>query len=190
MNLTLATRRRLLRAAVATDREVDYAAAFEELYQAQSGRIYGFLLYLVRDVDAAEDLTAEVFTRAWARRADLAEPDRIVPWLFRVARNLATEHYRRRRRASVLDERPVPVPSASGSPEDLLLLKERLDAVTRCLETLSDREREVIGLRFLAGLRNREIAGVMRTSEGNVAKIIHRALRRIRERLEQEGGIG
>ncbi len=62
----------------------------------------------------------------------------------------------------------------------------QLAEVRRLLADLSDREREAIGLRFVAGLRNGEIALVLGTSEGNVAKILHRALRKLRERLPKE----
>jgi RNA polymerase sigma factor (sigma-70 family) len=65
--------------------------------------------------------------------------------------------------------------------------RERLALLRRCLTDLSERERDVIGLRFIAQLRHREIASLVRTSEGNVAKILHRTLRTLRDRLAAEG---
>jgi RNA polymerase sigma factor (sigma-70 family) len=82
---------------------------------------------------------------------------------------------------------PVARHPTATSPEEGVLLSERLATLERCLGDLGEREREVLGLRFVAGLRNGEIAAVIGTSEGNVAKIVHRTLRALRGRLTAEG---
>src|SRR5206468_5516268 len=72
-------------------------------------------------------------------------------------------------------------------PETAAVASERLAALGRSMTDLSEREREVIGLRFIARLRHRQIASLVGTSEGNVAKILHRALQKLRDRLATEG---
>jgi len=161
------------------------AESFAELYQQQFRRVYAFLRYRLDDAQLAEDLAAEVFARAWASLRDPRQADSSIAWLFTTARRLVADHYRRQRPLLPIEEAP-PRPAAAV-PEAQLLAGERLALVLRHLAALGEREREVVGLRFLAGLRNRQIAQVLGMSEGNVAKIIHRALAKVRERLQEEG---
>ncbi len=160
--------------------------AFADLYRAHGRRVYAFVRYRVGDGALAEDLTAEVFARAWARRGQLRSPEATVAWLFATARNLVTDHRRRRPDPLPLGALPPEAHPLAGSPEPGAVLAAQLAEVRRLLADLGDREREAIGLRFVAGLRNGEIALVLGTSEGNVAKILHRALRKLRERLPKE----
>lgn len=162
------------------------AQAFADLYRQQFGRVYAFLRYRLDDTQLAEDLAAEVFGRAWARLRDPRQSDSAIAWLFTTARRLVADYYRRRRVSLPIAEAPSAGPAAA-SPEASLLASERLALALRCLASLNEREREIVGLRFVGGLRNRQIAQVLGIREGNVAKIIHRALARVRERLQEEG---
>jgi RNA polymerase sigma-70 factor, ECF subfamily len=159
---------------------------FAALYEAQFDRVYAFARFRTADEAAAEDIAAEAFARAWSKLRDPADVDAATAWLFTTARRLLVDHYRR------LSTQPVGSMSesahpSSSSPERAALSSERLAMLARCLTSLTDREREIIGLRFIARLRNREIGSLVRTSEGNVAKILHRALRKLRDRLTAEG---
>lgn len=160
--------------------------AFAKLYEAQFGRVYAYAHFRTSDPATAEDIAAEVFMRAWSQLPDLDDPSAAAAWLFTTGRRLVVDHYRRRR--------PHDLASIGGSahlespsPETIVLARERLAVLASCLQDLSDRERDVIGLRFVARLRNREIARLVRTSEGNVAKIVHRALRKVRDRMTADG---
>ncbi len=161
------------------------AQAFAALYHLQFGRVYAFLRYRLDDTQLAEDLAAEVFARAWAGLRDPRQLDSSIAWLFTTARRLVADHYRNRR-AFLAEQAPSARPETPSS-EAQLLADERLALVMHCLAALGEREREIVGLCFVAGLRNRQIAQVLNISEGNVAKIIHRALARVRERLQEEG---
>jgi RNA polymerase sigma-70 factor, ECF subfamily len=159
---------------------------FAALYEAQFNRVYGFVHFRTGDEAVAEDIAAEVFARAWSRLRDPGEPDAAAAWLFTTARRLVVDHYRRvpMQALGSVDESAHP---SGRSPEASAVSNERLAILGRCLTDLSDRERDVIGLRFIARLRNRAIASLVHTSEGNVAKILHRALRKLRDRLATEG---
>jgi RNA polymerase sigma factor (sigma-70 family) len=161
-----------------------HAQVFTALYQEHYRRVHNYLCYQVGDADLAEDLAAEVFARAWRRLPDLRKPESAAAWLFVIARNLVVD---RRRRATPLPE-PLPdeIPDCDGHPESRLLAVEQRVLLRECLAELNDREREIVGLRFVAGLQNRQIAPIIGTSEGNVAKILHRALAKVRERLHEE----
>ena len=165
-------------------------AAFVELYRQHWQRVYGFLRYRSNDQALAEDLTAEVFARAWASWTTRGQPptdEAAQAWLFITARNLATDHFRRRRSTYPLDSVPVLLHPTSDSPECDALASDTQGRIERCLAGLGEREREIVGLRLVAGLRNGAIAEIAKTSEGNVAKIIHRALRKVRLCLTEEG---
>lgn len=166
----------------ASPREVTFGA----LYEAQFDRVYAFVRFRTNDKGAAEDITSEVFARAWSKLRDPAEHDAATAWLFTTTRRLVIDHYRLTpvRHLDLIAESADPL---VPSPEAAALSSERLGILVRCLTELSERERDVIGLRFVARLRNRKIAAVVRTSEGNVAKILHRALRKLRDRLATEG---
>jgi RNA polymerase sigma-70 factor (ECF subfamily) len=164
---------------------VDRPRAFADLYDAQFDRLYRYLRFRLDDPALAEDLVAEVFVRAWTKLERLTD-DRAVAWLFITARHLVADHYRERRGPVSLDELPPATQPTAAPPDHQVMADEEQARLLHCLATLTDREREIIALRFLAGLRHREIARAVGVSEGNVAKILHRALRKLRARLHDE----
>jgi RNA polymerase sigma-70 factor (ECF subfamily) len=107
------------------------------------------------------------------------------PWIFRIARNEIAGHYRRRRQTlslELVDEQS----SSEPTPPEVVLRREQLARLTSALATLSEREQEIIRLKFGAGLRNQEIAKVMRLRAGHVAVILYRALRKLRGQLDAD----
>ena len=136
----------------------------------------------VDDEALAQDLTAATFERALAHLDQLRSPGAFGGWLFRIARNELAQYYRRRRAHVPLEavaDRPdgaLPVEAQVGRSEDLA----RLLAAVR---TLSEREQEIIGLKFLGGLNNRQIGQVMDLRAGHVAVILYRAIRQLRDLL-------
>jgi len=164
-------------------------APFAALYEARFDRVYAFAYFRTGDVATAEDIAAEVFTRAWSNLRDPSDVNAAAAWLFTTTRRLVVDHYRRPRTHDLASIEESAHPSGH-SPEVAAVTSERLATLTRCLTDLSDRERDVIGLRFVARLRNREIGSLVRTSEGNVAKILHRTLKKLRDRLAAEGYTG
>lgn len=156
---------------------------FERVYEEHVWRVYGFLAYRMRDRHAAEDLTQATFERAlraWsrydARRASEST------WLLTIARNLLIDHHRRDRsdRLEQLDERFAP--TVDGPEERLLASPELVEA----LAELSDRDREVVALRFGGDLNGPEIAALLGLSLANVQQILSRSLRKLRATLEPE----
>jgi RNA polymerase sigma-70 factor (ECF subfamily) len=163
------------------------AAAFTELYESTARRLFAFLRFRLGDAELAEELTAETFARAWDRLKDWRDADSAKAWLFRTARNLSHDQYRRHDRAVWLEALVESIESDSRSLEDLAIRRELFQALARSLHVLGDRDRAVIELRYVAGLRNQEIARAIGTSDGNVAKIVHRSLRKLRVELSGSG---
>jgi RNA polymerase sigma-70 factor (ECF subfamily) len=156
--------------------------AFGELYRRHFERVYRYVAFQVRSEVEAEDLTADVFLRAY--RAIGGYQSRGVPfsaWLFRIARNSVIDFWRRRRPMAPLES--VVGASAEVSHDDALeraLLKEE---IATAMARLTDAQRQVLALRFGAGLASAEVARIMKRSEGAVKALQHAGLDTLRRQL-------
>jgi RNA polymerase sigma-70 factor, ECF subfamily len=163
--------------AVATPREA--GLDFERLYRSSRDDVYAYAAGLLRDRAAAEDVTAAAFERAYRKRSRFdAERGSARAWLFGIARNAALDELRRRGRQAELSVDPVDaasVPDMGDQPSELRLL---LDGA---LSKLEARERELIALKFFAGLSNAEIGRVIGTSPSNAGTKLHRTMDKLRE---------
>jgi RNA polymerase sigma-70 factor (ECF subfamily) len=162
------------------------AARVARLYSELFPAVYGFVRFRVGDTHLAEDLTAVVFERALAKLASVRDPDRVRAWLFTIARNVVTDERRRRRPATSLDVADALQHLWVDSPETAALDRDEWRRLVGYLAELDDREREVLGLRFAAGLTNREAGEVVRLTEAHVAQIVHRAVVKLRRRFGHE----
>jgi RNA polymerase sigma-70 factor (ECF subfamily) len=154
------------------------AASFEVLYRETVDDLYAYVATLVRDRGAAEDVVAATFERAY-RRMGSYDPRRGShrQWLFGIARNGALDELRRRKRSAALHADPAADEPAFADGADPV----RRAAVRAALAGLDARDRELIALKYLAGLDNGEIAGVLGISPSNAGTRLHRAIDRLRE---------
>ena len=153
---------------------------FEELYRSSRDDLYAYAAALLRDRGAAEEVTAAAFERAYRRRRTF-NPRRGSPraWLFGIARNAALDELRRRRRVAELAADPEDV--EGSAPEENAERAAAWAAVRVALGGLEPRERELIALKFFAGLSNRELARVLGVSESNAGTLLHRAVTKLRK---------
>jgi RNA polymerase sigma-70 factor, ECF subfamily len=154
--------------------------AFERLYRSSRDDVYAYVATMVRDRGLAEDVTATAFERAYRKRSRF-DPDRGEPraWLFGIARNAALDELRRRGRQAELAAEPADLDSVAGAGP-----AERSEArviLAGALQTLGARERELVALKFFAGLTNPEIARVLGISESNAGTKLHRVISKLRE---------
>lgn len=160
-------------------------ADFEALYRAELPRIYNFFRYRVGDGQLAEDLTSETFEKAWRNREryrrDLAA---FSTWLFTIAQRVAVDHLRKQRPAISLDE----VVHISTEEDIEALAQKRADfkRLSALLARLADRDRELVALKYGAGLTNRTIAGLTGLTESHVGVLLHRALQTLRADWEAQ----
>ncbi len=158
------------------------ALDFDALYRAARDDVFAYVATLLHDRGAAEDVTALAFERAFRKRAKFdARRGSQRTWLFGIARNAALDELRKRRRTATLAAEPV---SEAAGPEDEAELALRRAAVRTALAALPAREREVIALKFHAGLDNAELAAVLEISVSNAGTRLHRALTTLREALD------
>jgi len=161
-----------------------HAEGFAELYERTFPRVYAYVASLLRDRAAAEDVTSQAFERAYRKRRSY-RPARgsMDAWLFGIARNAALDELRKRKRTAALAAEPADV---VREPDEAFEHALRRAAVRTALAALDPRDRELIALKFHAGLDNAEIAGVLGVSVSNAGTRLHRALTKLREILDDQ----
>jgi RNA polymerase sigma-70 factor, ECF subfamily len=154
--------------------------SFAALYERTFPRVYAYVASLLRDRSAAEDVTAQAFERAYRKRSSY-RPRRgsMEAWLFGIARNAALDELRRRKRLATLEVDPED--TTDPGADDRAELALRRDAVRAAMATLDGRERDLLALKFSAGLSNAEIAQVLGMSESNAGTRLHRTLTKLRK---------
>ena len=154
--------------------------SFDRLYRSSRDDVYAYVASLLRDTAAAEEVTATAFERAYRKRSRF-DPQRGEQraWLFGIARNAALDELRRRDRHAELTAEPADLSGATvhGTAE----ASERRLALSAGLTGLDPRERELIALKYFAGLTNIEIATVLGITESNTGTKLHRAVTKLRE---------
>lgn len=158
-------------------------AAFEELYRSSRDDVFAYVSGLLRDRSAAEDVTATAFERAYRRASSFnASRGSRRAWLFGIARNAALDELRRRKRLTELTDEPVAdVVPADEAAETAM----RRAALRQAMEKLSARERELIALKFFAGLTTAEIASVISVGERAAAMRVHRTIEKLRRACDE-----
>ena len=155
--------------------EVDWDA----VYASHLPRVYNYFRFRFRSDADAEDLTARTFEKAWRKRTryrrDLAG---FATWLFRIAHNVGVDHLRARRDHLPIDAAGDTV--CEGTPETDAERASDLARLAKLTARLSERDRELIALKYGAGINNRLIARLTGLSESNVGTILHRAVETLR----------
>jgi RNA polymerase sigma factor (sigma-70 family) len=164
-----------------TARSAEAWERFEALYRSCRDDLFAYAATLLRDPAAAEDVIALAFERAYRRRRTFdRQRGEERAWLFGIARNAALDELRRRRRLAQLSADPAEPetePAALDGPEVTL----RRTAVRAAVAKLSAREREIVALKFHAGLSNVEIARVLGVTESNAGTFLYRTLGKLRK---------
>src|SRR6267143_6569907 len=151
--------------------------ALEELYLIHFDRIYSYLHMSVGNRHDAEDLTTQVFVKMlesigkfrW-RSAPLSA------WLFRIAHNLAMDHFRASRRWQPAEEVPEPEGESEPSAEAAALQSIGRQSMLELIEDLSTEQQQVLTLKFVFNMPNAEVATVLGKTEGAIKSLQHRAL--------------
>ncbi|MGZ3440710.1 MAG: RNA polymerase sigma factor [Polyangia bacterium] len=163
---------------------------FRGVYDAHARSVRRFLGDLLRDDASADEATQETFVRAHARLATLREGDKVLPWLFGIARNVFYEELRVRRRhlRSIDEEERDQEPDRGPSPEGMLLGAEADEKLKEALAELGDERRQALVMRIDHGLDYDQIAEVMGWPLSKVKNEIHRARLVLRTRLSKYVG--
>jgi RNA polymerase sigma-70 factor (ECF subfamily) len=160
-----------------------HAPSYEEVYSACKDDVYRFCLLQTGNPARAEELAAEALFRAF-RAYDRAptDPARIQAWLFRIARNVVINDWRRRRNRDRLIQILGRTRTPDADAEAVAMRQQELAGVLTRLAQLKPRDRLILSLRFGSELTTRELAGVLGMSESSTTMALHRALQRFRKR--------
>ncbi len=177
----MTNQRRVLEKSIPFTTKVDWEAA----YQADLPRLYNFFRYRVGDDRVAEDLTAETFEKAWRNRQryqhNLAT---FSTWLFTIAKHVAVDHFRKQPGEVPLDR------ELNAATDETLdgLIQQRSDyeRLSILLARLNGPRRELVALKYGAGLTNRSIASVSGITESNVGTILYRITQQLRAAWEED----
>ena len=161
--------------------------ALEELYLIHFDRIYGYLHVSVGNKHDAEDLTTQTFLKMiesinkfrWQSAPFSA-------WLFRIAHNLAMDHFRARRRWQPEENMPEPHGSEAPSAELEAMQSIGHQSMLELIESLSPEQQQVLTLKFVFNFANADVAAILGKTEGAIKSLQHRALASLQKQIAQE----
>jgi RNA polymerase sigma-70 factor (ECF subfamily) len=162
----------------------DGQGAFATLYRRYLTPVYRYFYARTGDVQQAEDLAAQTFVSALEGLPRYRERGTFAGWLFTIAARRLADHFRRQP-AAPMDE-PADLPNPDPPPEALVEQAERMTRLARAVQALSPGRAQAVTLHFFGGLSLSETARVMGRSQVAVKSLIHRALRDLRKRLDDE----
>jgi RNA polymerase sigma-70 factor (ECF subfamily) len=155
---------------------------FVDAYKQYYTRLFAYIYARVGNKHQAEDIVSDVFERVYRKLDSLRNRDALATWLFAIARNVIISHARKRSRETVVDHDVLSELSpATDSVESEVMHREDLDGVARAVRTFSQREQDIISLKFDAELANAQIGEIMGLTEQNVRVIIFRSIRKLRK---------
>jgi RNA polymerase sigma-70 factor (ECF subfamily) len=159
----------------------------EQLFAALESSLLSYALRLTKELSAAEDLVQEAFMKLQAQFKEVREPRR---WLYRTVHNLALNHQRQARKIIPLDpDSPDAGETADPCPlpDEQIARSEGIGLVRLTLETLDERSRELIRLKFTENLSYKEISERTGLKTGHVGYLLHHALKDMADELARNG---
>jgi len=154
--------------------------AYNLLISRWEKRVYNYLLRIVRDREAALDLSQDVFLKAYQNLRKLDDPARFAPWLFRIAHNEAFSAFRKRRADREAPETPEFAGDTIAAPPFPIELSI---AVTTALHKLPEEQREAVILKIYQGFKFEEMAEILSCPVSTVKSRLYAALDVLKEQL-------
>ena len=158
--------------------------AFGELYELYFDRIFKFIYYRVSHKEVAEDLTEDVFIKAWVNIKTVKE-NSFSGWLYQIAKNKVIDYYRQKKVTVNLEE----IQNILESDENL---SEKTNTVIeqkiflKALKQLTPEQQIIIKLKFIEDLGNAEISELISKSEGSIRVVQHRAILKLQELIKKQ----
>jgi RNA polymerase sigma-70 factor (ECF subfamily) len=162
--------------------------ALEELYLIHFDRIYSYLHVSVGNRHDAEDLTTQTFLKMLEKIGSFKwQSAPFSAWLFRIAHNLAMDHFRSRRRWQPEEEVPEPPGEEEPSAELAAMQTIGRESMLQLIENLSPEQQQVLTLKFVFNLPNAEVAAILDKTEGAIKSLQHRALASLQRQIARQG---
>ena len=163
--------------------------ALEELYLIHFDRIYSYLHVSVGNRHDAEDLTTQTFLKMLEKIGSFRwQSAPFSAWLFRIAHNLAMDHFRSRRRWQPEEEVPEQPGDEEPSAELRAMQTIGRESMLKLIDQLSPEQQQVLTLKFVFNLPNAEVAAILDKTEGAIKSLQHRALVSLQKQIAQSPG--
>ena len=160
---------------------------FVETYKQYYPRLFAYIYARVGNTHQSEDIVSDVFERVYLKLDSLRDRDALATWLFTIARNAIVSHVRKHSRETIVGHDVISELSpATDSVESEVMHREDLAGVARAVRTFSQREQDIVSLKFDAELANAQIGQIMGLTEQNVRVIIFRTIRKLRKIMAAE----
>lgn len=161
--------------------------AFSALYEAHAPRIYRYLLHRTSSPSEAEELTSRTFVQALAGLDQYRGRGEFGAWLMGIAHHLLLNWYRAKGRRPAIDslDAAIEVPSEIPGPAESLERNETIARVGAAVASLAPDRQRLIGLKYVDGHTNAEVADIMGRTEGAVKALHHRTLRELHRLLDE-----
>ncbi len=174
--------RRLVERAQQGDRE-----ALEELYLIHFDRIYSYLHMSVGNRHDAEDLTTQTFLKMLESIGKFRwQSAPFSAWLFRIAHNLAMDHFRSRRRWQPEEDVPEPIGEEEPSAELEAMQSIGRQSMMELIDKLSEEQQQVLTLKFVFNFPNADVATILEKTEGAIKSLQHRALVSLQKQVSKD----
>ena len=163
------------------------AEAFGHLYDAYMERIYRFIYFRVDDQQTAEDITSQVFLKAWSNlhRFRFSRTPYLA-WLYTIAHNTVIDHYRTRKPTTALEDVQLSQPDYSEAVENKIDLAVEMKSIKAAMYNLTSDQQQVLTLRFIDGMSNTEIAQHLGKREGAIRALQMRGLQALAKQLAEK----
>ena len=153
---------------------------FSKIYDQYIDKIYRFIFLKVNSQEIAQDLTSETFLRGWESFKNGNKIENPQAFLYKIARNLVTDHYREKGKAKIVSAEYVKITDPRTNLEEKALLKSDFDNVRTALVSLKEEYQDIIIWYYLDDLSISEIAKMLDKSEGATRVMLYRALKTLR----------
>jgi RNA polymerase sigma-70 factor, ECF subfamily len=161
--------------------------AMQVLFARHHVRVYRFVLRLVRNEAAAEDLISEVFLDVWRQAAKFEGRSAVSTWMLSMARFKALSTLRRRTEEELDDETAGTIEDTDDDPETALAKKDKGAALRQCLERLSAEHREIVDLVYYHEKSVAEVSSIVGIPEATVKTRMFYARKKLSELLKEQG---
>ena len=161
--------------------------ALEELYLLHFDRIYSYLHVSVGNRHDAEDLTTQTFLKMLEKIGSFKwQSAPFSAWLFRIAHNLAMDHFRANRRWQPEEEVPEPPGEEEPSAELKAMQTIGRESMLKLIDRLSPEQQQVLTLKFVFNLPNAEVSAILDKTEGAIKSLQHRALVSLQKQIARQ----
>lgn len=162
---------------------------FDLIFDQYYKRVYKYICYRIDDQHMAEDLCSQVFEKVISKYHTYSrEKSSFEVWLFAIARNIITDYHRSSKKRFLLSlDSILDMISPNPSLEERVIEEDGNKKLLAAISKLSEKERNIIAMKYAAGLKNSEIADLFGISDSNIGVVLYRSLKKLQKLLDLGG---